>query len=199
MDHEHRLDLSLRTQLIAAAIVVLIASVLSVYGLSSIALSNFGFILTFLGLAVSLLGFHYTIQQLRKTASASEAANDAVRRLQQNLKNLEIMREIEAATKSSQETQSNLRRKQWKKSRDSLESVRDCLNKINAANLKLEDELKETVKDYCAIVVGISSEIDSVIDKKITANFINSIENLMKMDTFLLEIRDRVKGKIGEI
>lgn len=189
---------NLWVQLGMAIVIAIALSLLCIYILQSATLNSVGFALTLTGVIVSLLGFRFTIDQIRKTATATQAASEAVNKLQRNIQNLDALPDIDAALSSSSETQNNLRSKRWTKSRASIGSVRDRLNKINAASLTIDISHREMIKDYCSNVVGISSLIDDVIDKKATADFSNGIQILMNMDIFLLEIKNILKGKINE-
>jgi len=117
-------------------------------------------IIGLVGTAVSVVGFGFTIVQIRKTATAASAAKTAVNDFMQTLGHLDIASECSRASKSLSHAVRLLRLKQWASAADAIFEAQSSLNRIMALGNGLIESISHDVTEDLLISVSELEDSD---------------------------------------
>ena len=124
-----------------------------------------GFLLSALGLLVSIVGFSLTIWQLVRTASATRAAGAAVDRLKLRVATYDAIFEISRARSAIKETQSNARGSDWRRVVESYATTREALLRVRELSPHLDDKQRDKIDDVIEEINRFCDRVESSLQK----------------------------------
>ncbi len=136
------------------------------------------------GLILSLGGFGFTIQQLMRTAKATEAVRVTVSSLKNRMATFDYVTECMHAGKSLQHTSQLLRLRQWQDAAGILLDVQVALNRV-AISLEGHVDAKNEARMASSAFLESIRELEEAADKQIEYNPSDLIMTLRKLRNVL--------------
>jgi hypothetical protein len=136
------------------------------------------------GLALSGAGFWFTIQQLVRTAKATEAVKAAVGGLKNRMAVFDYVSECMHAGRSLQHTTQLLRLKQWADAASTLSDVQLVLNRV-AASHEGTQEVRNFAKTASDGLLDSIRELEEAADKGLDFNPSQLVTALRKLRNML--------------
>jgi hypothetical protein len=147
------------------------------------------------GLVVSVLGFGFTIWQLRRTQKATGAATEALDKARREFSSLDVLAELHAAKSNAEGTREHLLGKRWIAAAAGYDRVRDRLMRIIAAPEQLSSDESDEAKDFIAHTLGASGDLEQLKDgEDFDASSLRG--RLKELENFTLRIEYRIKDAL---
>jgi hypothetical protein len=137
-----------------------------------------------LGLALSIAGFGFTIQQLIRTARATEAVKLTVSSLKNRMATFDYVTECMHAGRSLQHTSQLLRLRQWQDAAGILLDVQAALNRVAISvegNMTAKTAARLASQDFLESI----RELEEAADKQLDFNPSDLITTLRKLRNLL--------------
>ena len=132
-----------------------------------------------LGTAISAAGFAFTIQQLHRTAKATEAVRNAVSQLKNRMSTFDYASECVRAVKSLQHASRLLRLKQWQDAATTLLDAQVTLHRISVSN-EGKDASRLAASTVAALLLDSVSELEEADEKSIDYDYSSLIMIIRK-------------------
>jgi hypothetical protein len=145
-----------------------------------------------IGLTVTVAGFAFTIWQLRRTQTATDAATNALDRARREFATLNVLEELQAVRSAAESTREHMLGQRWPAANGGYDRIREKLMRIVSTAGQLSDQEDEDAKNYVAHILGASAEIEGlnagdVFDSASLRNRLRELENF----SLQVEIRTR--------
>jgi hypothetical protein len=161
-------------------------------------LAVIGLILGFLGLIVTIFGFILALQQIRKTNSASEAANFAISKLRKDLSSLDVIADIKILLSLSSNIQEDLTNQKYHEALLSFKKIHAGLNRLVATQGAVPHNFSESAKDFIAKMLAACSVMETVIENSNTVFSKSALATqLRELEGLLINLEISLKEKFG--
>lgn len=114
--------------------------------------------LSWAGLGVSIIGFIIAVDQIKRSATASEAAESAIIELRAKLSSLNAISEVEKAKSLLDEVTRHVENEQWHSARSASALARQAFVRLNEIDNTVYEDLKGRIE-------ASISELDEMCDK----------------------------------
>lgn len=171
--------------------ILAISTALCVWADSSL-VSNIGFVLTAVGLGVSVLGFGFTIQQLQKTQTAASAASNAIARLRKDFGSIDLISELGAAKAAADEALEALQSRKWPNALLGFRRLHQSLSKIIAIDRGSLSQEMESIKDFTADSLGACGELQKEPGEDFDISILGG--KLIEMSGKFTQIEYKIRG-----
>ncbi|AWW75106.1 hypothetical protein CD351_11775 [Erythrobacter sp. KY5] len=123
---------------------------------------DFALSLSVAGTLASALGFLVTIVQLRRTATATQNAANAIGALKNRMAKHDLLSECLIATKSLQHAARALNNKQWDEAVGTLLDAQTSINRISVSPQAAEQLQEEAAQTSEGLIIAISDIEDCI-------------------------------------
>lgn len=146
------------------------------------------------GVVVSVVGFAFTIWQLRRTVAATDAATGALDRARKEFATLDVLDELHAVRSSAEATREHMLGRRWPAVCSGYDRIREKLMRIVATADQLIEAESEEAKDYLAHILGASSELE-VLESGAEFDAPPLTNRLKELENFTLQVEYRIKDQ----
>lgn len=162
--------------------------------LGASALNFTAFLFGGIGLVVSVVGFAFTIWQLRRTERATDVATAALERARKEFATLDVLTELHGLRSTAEGTREHLLAGRWQPACSGYDRMRDKLMRIIATAEQLRDNEGEEAKDFVAHILGASGELEQLKndDEFDASPFSNRLKEL---ENYSLQVEYRIKDE----
>lgn len=125
---------------------------------------SFSEIASILGLVVSILGFGFTIFNVRRSRTAAVNAETAADQARESIRSYQTVSELAEAVRAMEEIKRLQRARQWPLLPDRYEQLRKLLISIKSTNTKLSDRDLETIQGAITHAHSIERQIEKALE-----------------------------------
>ncbi len=161
---------------------------------------NLGDLASFLGLLVSLVGFGFTLLQLKRTKAVAQAARDAANATQENLRNLDTIMDFSSVITMMEEIKRHHRGKNWYILPDRYSELRKKLVAIKATYTTLSAQQQIILQNAVVQFKSMEETVEKTLSKDlIPPNFakfnVTVSSEIDKLNEVLVEMKNQMEVK----
>jgi hypothetical protein len=151
-----------------------------------------------LGLIISILGFAYTVVQVKRSRTSADQARDAVARMQKAIVHIDTVKELAEVLANLGEIKRHIRIEKLTFSPELCSSAYGKLRKLQTASDDLSDEQRDVLAGVIAKLIDLERRMNVVVlgSGKLT-NEANLLTMLSEEEGRLNGLLTRIQRRIG--
>lgn len=157
---------------------------------------SLSFVLGVWGVIVTLVGLGFAIWQLKRSSSASKAAEDAVKRLRNDFSAIDFISEIYRCKQEIKFALAKLNSSDWHSAGLHIEPVRETIWRIVATSGRISGLNEDELRDDVSFLLTAQNTLESVSDNNFDCSDIRG--GLRKISDSLIKIDIQLRDQFSE-
>jgi hypothetical protein len=162
---------------------------------NAVAVSGWGFWFGLLGLVLTLVGFLFTLIQLKATRTAAESAERESRRIKSLIANYDAAQDVSRAQYALKATRNHFSNKAWAHGSETYEDVRMAILAVRDNVPNLDVGLSSQIDLAAEFITKLCAKIDKQIHENGTpVSYVKTREVMREHDRLLVRLSAAVQG-----